>query len=468
MEAESTPVATKPKLGSGRSKGLLLLGVVWPSATILFEWLTRACAAEFFDPLPTWIHLFLVLLVPVTAFCAWRRSGHDDLTIAVPHERVLLGAAWFVASVYILSFVLITIQSMYLIMLVPLALAAEAGMAALLPWMAASLPFMALGPLMAWLTLWFTQKRLVKGSTSSRLPWVGAAAAALALCLVEVPLLFTSKVAQFHRGAQPSVKWTYEKGIRWIGSEPILRQLAYGRLNTPPGLFCWMGGGGLYSFRNFSDLASTESASDLYYRSYGRLHTQLQPLPIAQSHLDFDERRGGSEDGINGFVWDSDVGGDRTGVRMKGLTMKSSRLDWHLDPVSSLAYGEWTIEFNNSYSNPQEARCQILLPPSGFVSRLTLWVNGEPREAAFATPSKVKAAYQTVAIQQRRDPVLVNITGPDRIMAQCFPVPVGGMIKIRLGITAPIPEEGLVMPALIERNFTIPEGTRHHTWLQSP
>jgi hypothetical protein len=67
-----------------------------------------------------------------------------------------------------------------------------------------------------------------------------------------------------------------------------------------------------------------------------------------------------------------------------------------------------------------------------------LWVNGEEREAAFAGRSQTREAYQKVAIQQRRDPVLVTTAGPDRVQMQCFPVPPnGGLMKIRIGITAP-------------------------------
>ena len=55
--------------------------------------------------------------------------------------------------------------------------------------------------------------------------------------------------------------------------------------------------------------------------------------------------------------------------------------------------------------NPHEARCQIRLPRGGHVTRLTLWVNGEPREAAFNAVSKVKSAYKAVAVVEQDRPV---------------------------------------------------------------
>ena len=99
---------------------------------------------------------------------------------------------------------------------------------------------------------------------------------------------------------------------------------------------------------------------------------------------------------------------------------------------------------------------------------MTLWVNGEPREAAFASKAKVRAAYQEVAVRQRRDPVLVTACGPDRILVQCFPVlPDGGEMKIRVGITAPLVEGRMEFPKVLERNFKVQKGLEHAIWMQS-
>jgi hypothetical protein len=108
------------------------------------------------------------------------------------------------------------------------------------------------------------------------------------------------------------------------------------------------------------------------------------------------------------------------------------------------------------------------------VSRLTLWVNGEEREAAYAGRGETRAAYQKVAIQQRRDPVLVTTCGPDRVLMQCFPVPAGGgTMKIRVGVTAPLVlartnEAVLKWPCFAERNFRLRENLAHLVWLESP
>ncbi len=105
------------------------------------------------------------------------------------------------------------------------------------------------------------------------------------------------------------------------------------------------------------------------------------------------------------------------------------------------------------------------------MSRLTLWIDGEEREAAFAARRKTREAYQQV-VRRQRDPVLVTTSGPDRVLMQCFPVPPGGEMKVRLGITSPMLLNGrekatLPLPCFLERNFSIPENVRHSVWVES-
>jgi hypothetical protein len=153
-------------------------------------------------------------------------------------------------------------------------------------------------------------------------------------------------------------------------------------------------------------------------------------------------------------------------VRLKNLDLSESRFDGHVDAASRIGYGEWTMVFKNSSNQVKEARCQVKLPAGGRVSRLTLWVNGEPREAAFSSVSKVKAAYKAVAVVQRRDPVLVNVVGPDTIMVQCFPVPANGQMKIRFGVSAPLENGRWELPHVVERNFGLAENLENAVWLQ--
>ncbi len=175
-----------------------------------------------------------------------------------------------------------------------------------------------------------------------------------------------------------------------------------------------------------------------------------------------------------------DETGELRGRGQPDLSLASSRIDGSFDPDAALGYLEWTMVFKNTASFQQEARARLALPPGGVVSRLTLWVNGEEREAAFAERGKVQAAYDAV-VRTRRDPVLVTTNGGDIVNVQCFPVQPNGEMKIRLGVTAPMQiemtnmsaskeahsEAWMRLPYFIERNFRVDDNVTHSVWIES-
>jgi hypothetical protein len=137
-----------------------------------------------------------------------------------------------------------------------------------------------------------------------------------------------------------------------------------------------------------------------------------------------------------------------------GLRLSSSRIQGRAMPAAGHQYLEWTMEFANASRAQQEAVAVIELPEGGVVSRVTLWIDGEEREAAFGGRSQTRAAYDSV-VSTRRDPLLVQTAGPGRVRAQCFPVPPGGAMKIRLGVAAPMRGDRPQLPRIVERNFEI-------------
>jgi hypothetical protein len=214
---------------------------------------------------------------------------------------------------------------------------------------------------------------------------------------------------------------------------------------------------------------SSAEAQKVYFRVTGQPYNS-QPPPHGVRQAAFAD-----------FDFDPDVGGQAVAGRRKGLSLDSSRIDVQMHPDAAVAYLEWTMVFQNARPEQREARAQVLLPPGGVVSRVTLWVNGEPREAAFGGTAEVREAYQKVAVRQRRDPLLVTWAGVDRIMLQCFPVPPHGEMKIRLGITAPLsltdgPQTAsqgqpttaaLRLPCFAERNFNVSSEEMHSLWIES-
>ena len=157
--------------------------------------------------------------------------------------------------------------------------------------------------------------------------------------------------------------------------------------------------------------------------------------------------------------WDELRGRQTVGPAIHGLRAQESRIDGSLDGDAGLAYLEWSWVFANDGSQAQEARCELVLPPEGAVSRLTLWVDGVPREAAVGSRAQTIAAYQQVAVREQRDPALVTTLGGDRVLLQVFPVPAKGTLRVRLGITAPMPlapdraRARLLLPVVAHHNL---------------
>ncbi|HVK03898.1 MAG TPA: PEP-CTERM sorting domain-containing protein [Armatimonadaceae bacterium] len=178
--------------------------------------------------------------------------------------------------------------------------------------------------------------------------------------------------------------------------------------------------------------------------------------------------------------WVTDVaaeetGGTRVGRIVPGLSLASSKVEGVLDPATASTEYDWTLVFRNAGADAAEARADIVLPPGGTVHKVSLWINGEERPAAFGATAQVRKAYESVAVVQRRDPLLVTMPAPGRILAQCFPVPAGKTMQIRLGITAPLaPQEQdframtFTPPAFGQVNFEQPLTLKHEFTLRAP
>ncbi len=158
------------------------------------------------------------------------------------------------------------------------------------------------------------------------------------------------------------------------------------------------------------------------------------------------------------------------GYKIPGLSLVKSLISGNIDASTFSSSVDWALTFHNSSSGTQEAIGEIGLPKDAVVSRVTLWIDGEPREAAFASNSKVQAAYDAV-VSEKRDPLLVTMPAPDRVQFRCFPLPAnGGEMKIRLGFKVPLETtDGKVcsmeLPKLLASNFVPPK--RHRVSLFS-
>lgn len=422
---------------------LLAFGVALPLISLVIELATGMCAAVFFDPMPTWGHIALVALVPLANWLVWQAARERKAERA----RMLGWANGIAIGVAIFYAVL------YLPLMVP-------GVFAMIFFGWGLLPWSPMISLVAALFLRRHLRRLAEETASPPLPvgWQGVLIAGTALFLLGAPDWATRVGLDMASSQEPAARQRGLTMLRTIGSDDAMLRACYGRTRNAANMdligLVLTGG---------QDVPP-DTAREIYYRVNGVPFNAVPPPKVRTARGGFAE--------LEDWTWDVDQAGEAVGGRIKGLYLRGSRLDAVVDAAAAWSYTEWILEFENTGLRQREARAQLLLPPGGVVSRLTLWVNDEEREAAFAGRAHTRQAYENI-VRQRRDPVLVSTAGPDRVLVQCFPVPPnGGRMKIRVGITAPLllprKEEGVFLwPRFVERNFSIPETLRHTAWLEA-
>lgn len=420
---------------------LAFLGVLLPLFTLCFEFYTRLCATSWFDPFPTWFHVFLVALVPVSNFLILltRWSNKTQHRIRMAHlNAVAIG----VTAAYGIAF--LPYFPMSLMGLVVLGM----GLMPLTPYFAGS----ATASARKWLSHWGRSR----GEEPVKLPAARRIVVAVVTVLA-LPVIHhgaTRMALNMAANGSPSSRSTAISYLRLFGNESTMLSACYAS-NRSMGMFSGLLG---------DSSISLEKAQEIFFQTTGVAFNTL-PAPREANSPGFD--------GMRGWNFDAARGGDHVANKIDGLTMDYSQLEGRADVATLSSYTEWTMVFKNSSMAAEEARAQIELPAGAVVSRLTLWIDGEPREAAFGGRSQVKAAYREVAVVQQRDPVLVTTCGPDRVLMQCFPVPArNGEMKVRLGITGPLrvtSEKTVAMdwPRLLETNFESGNALRHVAWIES-
>lgn len=422
----------------GPNRFTFFAGVIMPAISITVEATTHICADLFFDPIPTIWHLLFVIFVPLAQLQVWfaiRRRNPERLALAGFLNAVTIGISVFYSVVYL--------------GLVPLALLALLFGIGLLP----LAPFLSL---IASLIMRHQLKRVA--ATAPRRSFAlkargllaGLAFTAAAIGMAELPATITTIGLYMATSSSPQTRADGIRFLRKYGSKDALLRACHDRTGWATDVI-----GSAFAVQN--PITPVE-AQKIYYRVTGEPFDTTVPLERTGVRL---TRR----DTVN---FDRNQGGEVVGGgKLAGLSLASSKLDGSVDADGGVGYLEWTLIFRNDSNVQREARAEVQLPPGGVVSRLTLWVNGEEREAAFAGRGQVREAYQKVAIQQRRDPVLVTTAGRDRVLVQCFPVPPDlGEMKIRLGVTLPLVLEDethakLLMPHFVSKNFSIPDDVKH-------
>lgn len=436
LSSEQSERSGRKALRTGVTFFAVIFGIVLPAISLSIELLTHFSAGIFVDPLPTWIHIAIVASVPII-------NLYLLMVVSVRNSEFPRTAGWCGGFAIGVSLV----YSLIYIPLTPIAFIAIIFFGiGLLP----------LSPLFSCITTIILRDRFRK-IAGRPLPglWRGMMIAVLVFVLAELPDAIT--LTGMHMAKSPDAEMRL-RGIgmlRRFGNTELLLTSCYLRGSRVPSVTAFM-------INAIAKPISPDVARDLYYRVTGTPFNAVAPP----------ENLSAQRSAVWGADFDFAQGGDAVEARVRGLSLDESRIDGSVDANGLVSYTEWTQVFRNDSSGQREARAQIALPPGGVISRLTLWINGEPREAAFGGRSQVRQAYQKV-VRRRRDPVLVTTSGPDQVLVQCFPVPPNGNMKIRLGITAPLAlksttKAGLRLPYFIEHNFTIPPTLEHTAWVESP
>jgi hypothetical protein len=439
--------ASDKRLSLKRSGFLFFGGVLLPAISFLVEITTGINAETFFDPMPSWWHVLLVVFVPITNFQTLRAIEKGRTT--------RLGWLGFANALTIF------ISLYYSIIYAPLL---PLAFLALIFFLVGLLPMTPFFALVSALMMRRDLRRLAPERKTLSLRWQGLAivfaAIVIAIGLIELPFALTRMGIQMASSENPEKQ---AEGLRFLqryGSREYLLRKCYSSSGVAATEFIshFLLTG---SFSQFSDerIVQPEKAREIFYRLHGKPYNSVA---APRGVRDFER-----ESNAVGFSDEPDAA---AGGINQGLSLSGSTIDGTVDGDAALGYLEWTIVFKNDESwQQQEALANIQLPPGAVVSRLTLWINGEEREAAFAGRERVTAAYNAVTAR-RRDPVLVTTAGKDRISVRAFPVPPKGEIKTRIGITVPLVLENessglLKLPYFNERNFSIK--AEHSIWIES-
>jgi hypothetical protein len=437
--------APRPPAAPRPTTFVLILGVIYPAIVIAIELASHMSAQAFFDPMPTHVHALAVALVPAGNLLVW-------LNLRKLAPRRLRWVAFANGGAIAIS----AVFAFLYLPLLPVGVVAIIFGIGLLP-LAPIVSFACAVALRA-------RARACNSDPSGR-PFAAGLAAGIALLVVaDLPAAATRLGVQWAASGEPSERAQGLALLRNFGSDDLLLRLCYDAVRRPVGLLAAplaFAGGVLFGPAHPIDVSPAQ-AREIYYRVHGApFNTRPAPVERGQNPVFAD------------FQFDNDHGGSAVGGRIKNLDLVASRIDGSVSGNDAVAYLEWRFEVRNTGLLDREARLQIALPPGGVVSRATLWVNGEEREAAYGGRGEVRAAYSKVAVQQRRDPLLVTSKGADRVLVQAFPVPRGGgTIAFKLGISAPLEivnaaEARLALPAIVDRDFSFGSAFHHDVWIES-
>lgn len=116
-------------------------------------------------------------------------------------------------------------------------------------------------------------------------------------------------------------------------------------------------------------------------------------------------------------------------------------------PDLYMSYTEMCLTILNEgeawrWSSNEEAIYTFQLPQGGVVTSLSLWIDGKEEKGILTTQAKADSAYKTIVGVERRDPSVVHWQEGNTVTVRVFPVVRGNSRKFKIGITAPLENNG--------------------------
>lgn len=148
------------------------------------------------------------------------------------------------------------------------------------------------------------------------------------------------------------------------------------------------------------------------------------------------------------------------GAPVSGLSLIRSAMTGVVNPTTLSATINWTFVFKNRTYQKQEARAEIGLPEGAVVSQMTVWPDGQPKNARFNVSGPAANAFKS-AIEAGHDaPAIVTDLGRGRTLLHCYPVPAQGEMKVRVAVVVPLKlhtltDASVSLPRFIDNNFAI-------------
>ena len=292
---------------------LFCFGVLLPALALGVEWSGRACAGEFFNPIPTPWHGLLIALVPLA----------NMLVLAFEDEGWTRGRKW-VARFNGMAIGIALIYTIAFLPLMPLGLVAAIFLIGLLP----------LAPAASLLVAVAARRRLAvltREERAGRLPaaWLWAGVGVLLLLAAEMPLAVPRVGLALANSDSPRV--------RAFGLDLLRR-------HADPEIFARVC---LQRNREFSltgmifSLGSRDARADarqVFYRVTGQVAEDQAALRRG-SWLFEDRDR-----------WERGPRADGLAAVRRGLRLTSSHFDVTVDAPASVGYLEWTLVFRNGRS----------------------------------------------------------------------------------------------------------------------